>query len=568
MVRHGLPDVLPEDATKRVISVLLIAGLLAIPLFRVSGAIWPIYALGAIAIVHMYLAASAPSAAATRATALIVFIVLIWLIWEVTGWSVTHEKFGTWRVVEGLARFQERVVPYLRNIAIGVWILFVLHVLMLPAMKADASGGEQRASAGLRIGAIVLGSWGLWAWLIMNEEVSDRMFSAVLLTLVSGSCLIVAAMAIRYPASAPSTGAVQYLIAFWLTVLTPIIYSAEFVIGAVQKALGHAMPKLLGRAPLHEVEVQWLDTVADFRAPIATASAILTAVMLVASALSQVVRGEATVLTGTRERIDARMLHARERINRLAATGLGALISPFMRVGAGITFVLVIAAYYTALLCFQIVVNVCVLITDVPGYLIRLVQHFLLPVLAASTLSFAIIAFIQNLGEYVWSETHGGEGAVWGEAVIVLLLVIALYLPSTGFNGPLNSLGDAVSRVALTGLMGFLIFSLIAAALAPVVSLALARFDLQTTLVEFGPLYRLNTIAVVGLVVAFLIICVPWLLTSGDVSVNELTGDEPMSRGTIVVFVALAIAFTIFSALAIRRGYEPMVDALRGAFQG
>lgn len=468
-------------------AIFIISVLAAVVLFRLGASPWPMYLLITLGILHLYAVIYSRGAALNSVTLTFAIITLLWGIWIFVGWRVQFEGSAsglrtTWE------RIQHAALGQLPGIALFIWIVGIAWALWLGQKK---SLGPIRIASSyfLGMGAFIFGLWGVWALLIQSNRVPANALQFVLIMslVIPVFLLIVLLWREKPPGPAGQALAISlFPIMAYFLVFELFLRLAEF-------GLGRFLPRILGMSPLQSSDIAWLNTVLQWRGLVL--SLMVAGVIVSLAALSS---AEALVEFRATQQPTPRQSGRRGTTSPLddLAEGIG-------NFAASMGHVISNTAAFVGIATIRFAYNVRDAVLKALPYLRKLVKYVFAPVAAFSVLSFLIIIVLSRFFAYEQGLLTSDPKALWGAALIVLVLVLVLCAASFGF-APARSAFEVfpVTKAAI-----FIAISLYFILSGASLAFLLVWGGFLSLKVDFigvrpGPIYWLNTIVVVTVAIA------------------------------------------------------------------
>ncbi|MBI5305740.1 MAG: zinc ribbon domain-containing protein [Chloroflexi bacterium] len=401
----------------------IISVLASFILFRASNAIWPMYLLVALGIIHLYAAIFSRGAVVTSATFLIFAFTFIWGVWVVVDWlshtNPTQAIFGSlWTQFQGTYRDWSFLVPLSLWVAGTIWGIFLGRSKAMPRVKLASSYF-------LGTGSFIFGLWGVWAILIQNNLIRDLVLQA---TVVAGLIVPLVLLFILLQRQPPE-GTKASIFALWLLIITAYLFSTQFLTNLVQYGLGVFLPRLLGMTPLPDVKLPWLLELLKWRNPI---SGILTATSIfslaasgVAQATSNFEAPKPSFYVSAKDNVSNLLARSQNDLERLVLNLVGTVLE--------MTRIIVIVATLGALTTINFVQNLVATFRQILIYLLRMIRYLVLPICSFSLLSALMILVLRGYQTYIGGSTSVDPLALWGAAFTVMIFVLILCGASFGF---------------------------------------------------------------------------------------------------------------------------------------
>ena len=225
--------------TKFASSTFIVTALAALVMFRISGAIWPMYLLIGLGILHLYAVIFSKGEVLSSAATIFLGITLAWGAWLTISWlsglEAFHGLLPTW------VRMQELLHTFLVWILLGIWLLGIFWSINLGRWKS-MPGIKLASSYFLGMGAFIFGLWGIWAILIQNALAQEQIFQlTTVLALLVPLVLLLGLLVRQPPVGTLTRGEV---VAIWCLLFGAYLTSTDFLTTLVQFGLGKFLPKL------------------------------------------------------------------------------------------------------------------------------------------------------------------------------------------------------------------------------------------------------------------------------------------------------------------------------------
>jgi len=254
---------------------IVLTAVVSFVVFRYTHQIWPLYWFLLLGIVHLYATVFTRGAALGSAAAFLVLTAVAALGWNAIGGS------GPAGVLGGLADPGLQILPVLG------WLLTTIYLFMLGRHALVRIRTASRYF--LAAATFTLGYWGVWLFYLENGLVNPTVYEAAI-----GAGLLVPIVSVlflfnRSDGDRPWIDLVRdyrerRLWRLTLGSLALVVVAADLMLieplsAALKYLLGQFLPRLVGVAPLGDVDPRWLSEL-DWRRA-ATSAVLLIAVALI-----------------------------------------------------------------------------------------------------------------------------------------------------------------------------------------------------------------------------------------------------------------------------------------------
>jgi hypothetical protein len=458
-------------------ATIVLTAIVTFVVFHRTNEVWPLYWFLLLGIVHLYATVFTRGAALGSAAGFLVLTSAASLAW------VAVDRSGPSGFLGGLADQGLRILPVL------AWLLATVYLFLLGRHALVRIRTASRYF--LAAATLTLGYWGVWLFYLENDLVDPTSYRAAI---AAGLLLPVVSVLFLFNRSdrdLPALGLAggdreRRLWRVTLAALVLVVVAVDLIViepltAALGYVLGQFLPRLVGVAPLADIDAPWLSDPGWRRA--ATSAVLLVAVALVVvRAALDTAYSKAELRDDLTE--DMKMdLTTLNLVPRMAA----AIASPPARGGAsallggGTTERAIeetsFVGRYVGETAYRIIRNVF----DT----LRRVLHALLPPVAFTMLGLLIVLVLAKLGEYLRHGPFVSAVSLWGMTMTVIVAVVVLcgiafdFVPSRVkpwqrlrvFGVPLV----VIAAGALLATVGYFLVSVASWALLPMVWPADAR---------------------------------------------------------------------------------------------
>jgi hypothetical protein len=512
------------------IALVMIAALGAVTLFRVTGAMWPVYLLVASGIVGIFAVVTSRGVALPFVVVQLVIIVLIWATWE----PLVH-------LLPGVASFVSNwwTAFVAGALVVGTAVAFVLG-------RATAIDGMRSPSSWyLAIATFVLGSWGAWGILLQSGVITPWIYQLVLVIALLIPLVLLLVILTREPRDSSRAS----WIAVWFLLVATYLTSVEYLMEGATFLFGDLLPALLEVDAPEAVQLPaWLP-ILRWKTLVTTIFAVGAIAFVGAASVIDTLGGfEASKRAYYRDaltRLTSRASQPGERSSQVNGQILA------LHFGAALNMLF----DFTSRTAVTFVRSLLTIVKRSAFLLLKLLRY----VLPAACLSVLAVLLIVTLKDYSTYRTRPGEFLVaaqlWGELIAVMILAVVLSALSFGLIRNTRNRVFVMRRRIFAGaesaallMFGALYFPFSLIVLVAVVPLwfALESAGIDASAIAPGPILYVNAMA---------------LLAVGIVRIT-LRLAAPSRSPDRYSFQVNAIVITTFAIAAVALSMPPILDRI------
>ncbi len=402
---------------------IVLTAVIAFLVFRYTNEVWPLYWFLLLGIVHLYATVFTRGAALGSAAAFLALTSAGSLAWTAMGGSGPSGVLG---------RFAD---PGLQVLPVLGWLLTTFYLFMLARHALVRIRPASRYF--LAAATLTLGYWGVWLFYLENELVNPTVFQAAMVAGVLLPAVSILFLFNRSDRDKPSFDPVaenrerrlwrMSLSAVALVVVAVDLILIEPLSAALGYILGQFLPRLVGVAPLADINPHWVSDLGWRRA--ATSALLLVAVaLIVVRAALDTAYSKAELRDDLTQdmKMDLTTMDLASRMapaGKLSATGGGIpAVDPKTLLGGGTTERAIeetsFLGRYVGETAYRIVWN----IVDT----LRRSLHAVLPLVAFTLLGQLIVLVLAKLGEYLHHGPFVDAVSLWGMAMTIIVGVVVL----------------------------------------------------------------------------------------------------------------------------------------------